>query len=189
MRSPEIADRHGGPVAVPRWIGDDGDLIEAPQPLEPVDPAEAVREASLWLAHQISSAAEVTATPGPRLGPTSDQAPRRTGSREEVMAPLLLRPSFALARARRGDMFARPFGRVRVLPQSMASDGSWFSWTAIVRTRLVRRKATLRIGPSPSGNVTVLQLVPQKPRRHRTRSFVAAGIPALEGIASQLRNQ
>ena len=58
----------------------------------------------------------------------------------------------------------------------------WLSWSVRIR----RRAATLRIGASPSGNLTVVELVPKARRIFFTGSFVRFGVPAVEEMCKRL---
>jgi hypothetical protein len=185
VRSAPLSDDSERPVAVACWIGDDGEPVAPPQPTE-TDAAEALSDIGHWLAHRIDVARDVKAAPGPRLGPEVDQT-RRTGSAEEVVAPVLIRPQVAVTAVRRGEVADDHVGGMRIQHDSIQTNGTSCTWQATLRTGLFReRKATLRISPSPSGNVTVLQLVPRSPRRIRTRSFVEAGVPAIQELSEQL---
>jgi hypothetical protein len=185
VRSPPVSNKTETPVAVACWIGDDGEPIRPPQPSES-DATEALSDIGHWLAHQIDVAREVTAASGPRLGPDVDQT-IRTGSSEEVVAPALIRPHVAMTALRRGEVFDDQVSGMRIQRDSLETNGASCTWRATLRTGLFReRKATLRVGPSPSGNMTVLQLVPRSPRRFRTRSFVEAGVPAIQELSEQL---
>lgn len=183
MRSARVERKTDRPIAVACWIDEDGNPLEPP---EPIEPSQALGDLSHWLAHQVESAGEIHATAGPRLGPPPERT-RRTGSSEEVIAPMHLRPQAAVKAVRRGGAFDRPLRHMRLHRDSFATNGVSLTWLTTLRTGLFRRRAaTLRIGPSPSGNLTVLQLVPQKPRRYRTGAFVQAGLPAVDEICDRL---
>lgn len=187
VRSAPVSKKSEGPVAVACWIGDDGEPIQPPEPRDSADVAETLADIGSWLAHQIDAAREVKATSGPRLGDGGART-TRTGSREEVVAPVMIRPQIVMTALRQGQVFEDDAGGIHILHDSIETNGMSCTWMATLRTgRFRERKATLRIGPSPSGNVTVLQLVPQSPRRIRTRSFVEAGVPAIKELCEQLR--
>jgi hypothetical protein len=182
----------GGPersVSLAQWIDDDGEPIEPLGTPEPVNPTEALRDVGEWLSHQIERARETEAAPGPRFGQAADQA-QRTGSSEDVVVAVPLRWSAAAAQARRGEVFDPPLRHLRIEIGSLEIHGDSCSWQATVRTGLYRKRtATLRIDPSPSGILTILQLVPASVCRFRTQSFVRAGVPALREFSERLSLQ
>lgn len=174
----------GAPVT--QWIDDDGEPIEPLGEPEPVDPAEVIRKVSQWCSHQVESAREVEAIPGPRLAQTTVQ-PQRITSSEDVFAAIVLSPAVASARARRGAVFNPPLRGLSVEIDSLETNGPSCSWRATVRTRLNRKRtATLRIDPSPSGVLTMLRLVPTSVPRFRTRSFITTGVPAIRELSERL---
>ena len=186
MTSTGTASRSEGPASFAYWIGDDGEPIGPLGVPEPVNPVESLREVGEWCSHQIGKAREVEAAPGPRFGQAAGQA-QRTGSTEDVVEALWLRPAIATAAARRGEVFNPPLERLTIEADSLEMSGGSCSWQVTVQTgRFRTREATLRIDPSPSGVFTVLQLVPAHPRRVRTRSFVAAGVPAISQLSNRL---
>ncbi|MEM8704898.1 MAG: hypothetical protein AAGE98_00460, partial [Actinomycetota bacterium] len=50
-----------------------------------------------------------------------------------------------------------------------------------------RREAVLAVHASPSQNITMLELVPRRPRRLRTTTFVRLGVGAIAELATRLR--
>lgn len=186
MRSARAAAGPERPVPLAYWIDDDGEPLAPPEPL---DPAEALRDVGEWFSHQIERARQTEAAPGARFGQAADQA-QRTGSSEDVVVALPVRSSAAAAAARRGAVFDPPLRRLRIEIGSLEIHGGSCSWQATVRTGLYRKRtATLRIDPSPSGILTILQLVPESACRFRTHSFVRAGVPALRELSERLSLQ
>lgn len=174
------------PVAIAMWV----DEHDEPLPVAPVggdpDPSEALAQLGHWVADRLDAAGDLKAAPGPRLGPGQERT-SRSGSTEEVCAPLLVRPHIAMRALLEADVFGQGLRTIDVDGSSLDSNGVSCSWLASVRTGLFRsRDATLRIGPSPSGNITVLQLMPQHTRRFYTRSFVRAGITAVDEVGGRL---
>ena len=62
------------------------------------------------------------------------------------------------------------------------------SWKASVHTGRFRRRrpAELTVHPSPSSNLTVLELIPDRPRRFRTKRFVHTGVEAVDLLGRRL---
>ena len=180
------------PLLVAQWIDDNGDPI---LPLSEIDSfgslevpstAESLRELSEWCSNQVDKAREVEAAPGPRFGHAGGQ-PQRTGSREDVVTAIWLNPAVAAIACKHGEIFDPPLSRLHIDASSLRSQGRSCSWQATVRTGRYRtRSAVLRIDPSPSGVFTILQLVPERGRLIRSRSFIAAGVPAIDQLSNRL---
>ncbi len=167
-------------VAIASWVDEHGEV------LDPVESVESYVDIGHWLTHQIATAREGTATPGRRLGSTPEP-PSRSGTKEEVVAPVALRPCAAINALTDGQLFEPPLDNLTIAPETLESRGFSCSWRATVRTSTFRtRRATLRIGPSPSGNLTVLQLVPLRARRFRTSAFVEVGVSVIESLGQRL---
>jgi hypothetical protein len=60
------------------------------------------------------------------------------------------------------------------------------SWQAALRAPLLWRKVSLRIYASPSLNVTVMTIVPDKARKISSRWFVHMGLKAARQLAQQI---
>lgn len=127
-----------------------------------------------------------TATPGPRAGGTSDRVTRQ-GCDEEVVTPVLVPPALAARMVIERDFFRHPTVGLTVDPKSLERDRFGLRWRARLRTgHLSRRAANLRLYPSPSHNLTVLELIPVARRFLRTGSFVRRGVPAMSELAARL---
>lgn len=127
-----------------------------------------------------------TAAPGPRVGGTADRVGRQ-GCDEEVVTPVLMPPDSAALTMVAADFFRLPAAGLTVDPASLEVDRGGLRWRARLRTGpLGRRRANLRLYPSPSRNLTVLELIPQSRRPFRTRSFVRWGVPAVGELAARL---
>lgn len=163
--------------------GPDGEPVELP---EPPTAGESLRVLGSRVGTRLEHVRDVHAATGQRLGPVTDR-PDRRGASEEVLVPLLLDPARAAEAVLDGSLFESPLGQLWVIPESMCSDHRGLSWEARVRTGLfTRRAATLRLYPSPSANVTVLELIPDRPRLVRTRAFVRVGVGAMRELALRL---
>ena len=61
------------------------------------------------------------------------------------------------------------------------------SWSATLHTgRVARRAATLRLRPSPSNRLTLIELVPTRAPYYRTDAFVRVGVPAVRELCMRL---
>ena len=125
---------------------------------------------------------------GPRMGPGPPAAASaREGTKSEIIWPVLLDPRRAWEFAGSGQLFAEPIPRLQVDQGPRPSRATYPVWTVSLRTGWVKRRAAqLQLSASPSFNVTVLELLPAAPRRTGTRSFLRAGLPAIEELARRL---
>jgi hypothetical protein len=141
-------------------------------------------EAAAKKAHQ---AGNLKARPGPRIGGSADRSDRE-GGREDVVMPVPMKPYEAGSALATADFFARPLPHLVVDPVSLEVDHRGYTWRAEVRCRRLApsRPATLRVYPSPSGNLTIVELVPTRPGRIPTSSFIRAGVEALTALGLRL---
>ena len=129
----------------------------------------------------------VKATPGHRLG-TDPTVVVRTGRGEEISQPVLLSADAVLDRLDDPDLLA-DLPALDVDVDSVARRGAAVQW----RTHLAvgrpsaPRPAMLQIRPTPAGNVSIIELVPERPRRFGTRTFVRVGVPAIAELGARLR--
>jgi hypothetical protein len=164
-------------------VGPDGRPIE-PEPPRPTE--EVLLETARTVVGHLQ---ERSATPGFRPGGHHDR-PTRLGDRGEVIQSLLIRPAATTRIVGRGDLFEPPLPRLRIDEAMVERSGSGFAWPATVRTGLFSRtRATLSIHPSPSTNLTVLELLPRRMRRWQSRSFVRAGVIAVDQLGDRLRQR
>lgn len=115
--------------------------------------------------------------------------PTRGGGREDVVAPVHVLPGPASRALHSGDLFDDPLPGVAVDVKSLEVGSTGSSWAATVTCGLLRRRtrpATLRAYPSPSANLTVLELVPTRSRLIHTRSFIRAGVPAIATLGLRI---
>ena len=123
-----------------------------------------------------------------RPGGTGDR-PTRGGGREDVVAPVHVLPGPASRALHSGDLFDDPLPGVTVDVRSLEVGANGSSWNATVTCGLLRRRArpaTLRAYPSPSANLTVLELVPRRSTLLHTRSFIRTGVPAIAALGSRI---
>ncbi len=171
---------------------DDGDSdIEVHQPPDPLEVGPALRGAGRWIGDQVGQGGGYQAARGPRLGPVVDSASRR-GSSEDVVTPVLVPPGLALAESVTETALASPVGPLTVdaspATAPRESELTPRSWPARLRTGVVgRRSAILRLRPSPSLNLTIIELVPTRAPWFRSKSFVRAGVPAIAELAARIR--
>lgn len=164
------------------FVLDDHGQLRAPAPAAP-DPPELRRAAHDAVRHL----QEVKATPGHRLG-SDPGTVIRLGLGEEIYQPVLIRAEDALARLEDGVLFTGLPG-FDVDLDSRQVRGWTATWDAQLDTGPPRgnRAAVLRVRPTPSRTVTVIELVPVRPRRFATRSFVRVGVQAIAELGGRLR--
>ncbi len=169
------------------WFpGLDGEPIDVPSPLST---EEVLRRANRPVAAALDQLKDLRATPGFRPGGSGDR-PERLGVLDEVMTPVLIRPSVTKTLAASGALFTPPVPRMTVDDRSLEVSQRGLAWQVTVRTGLLaRRQATLRIEASPSANLTVLELIPNKRRPLWRRAFVRAGIEVMIELSSRLRTR
>ncbi len=163
-----------------------GHARPAPDGVTPV--GDQLRKAVTVLHDGIDHARQFHAKAGPRMGlhPTT-VAISREGTKSEIIRPVLLDPWQAWEVARSGRLFAQPIPRLSVDQGPKPSLATYPVWTASLRTGWVKhRAAQLQVSASPSFNVTVLELVPARPRRTGNRSFLRVGLPVIEELARRL---
>lgn len=129
---------------------------------------------------------EFRAAPGVRPGVQLTTVVR-SGHREEICQPVLVPPNAAQHIFLTDVLFA-DHTRIDVDESSRRVEGDTVTWQAKVPVgRFIRaRRAELTVHPSPSSNLTVLELIPQRPRRFRTKRFVRAGVEAVDGLGRRL---
>ncbi len=164
------------------FVLDEHGRLRTPAPIES-DPAD-VRASAHDAVRQLQA---VRATPGHRLG-GEPMTVMRAGVGEEISQPVLVDADVALERLADGDLLAE-LPRLRVDLGSRRLRGSTATWTAHLDTGPPRgeRSAVLRLRPTPSRTVTIIELVPVRPRRFGTGSFVRLGVVAVAELADSLR--
>lgn len=110
----------------------------------------------------------------------------RLGNAEEILITLPSNPFPAMEIARSGGIFEPPVRQLRV-DSSSRHDGDFeVSWNGALRAPLRWRKVRIRLYASPSLNVTVMTIVPDKARKISSRSFVRVGLRAAREVASRV---
>jgi hypothetical protein len=130
----------------------------------------------------------VKATPGHRLG-NEFAAITRAGASEEVIHPVLIDADRAVARLCAGDALAS-LPDLWIDLDSRQVDGSSVTWDARLDTGAPRgeRAAFLRLRPTPARTVTIIELIPVRPRRFGLGSFVRRGVVAVSHLEAVLRS-
>jgi hypothetical protein len=167
-------------------LGADGEPV-----LDPPDrPAPTLRE-RLGLMPTVPPIAEIEQTrprltPAGRVGHGLDE-PRRSGFPEEILVTLHADPVAAARRALDGAVFERPPSRLQVDRGSLRARRNDLLWRCTLRTgRWRRRPAMIRLYGSPSSNVTVLTLSPDRPRRIAARGFLRVGLRTMTELRDRL---
>ncbi|MGI9643705.1 MAG: hypothetical protein ACR2O6_00165 [Ilumatobacteraceae bacterium] len=111
--------------------------------------------------------------------------PGRTGYRDEIVVTLRADPMQAVTEAVGGDLFDPPITRLEIDPGSLQSSRYELSWRATIRVGTRRRAARVRLYASPSLNVSVLSLLPARPRSIARTGFLRVGLR----VMNQLRDR
>lgn len=129
---------------------------------------------------------EFRAAPGVRPGVQLGTVVR-AGHREEICQPVFV-PPVAAHHIFLSDVLFADRSCLDVDVASRTISGDSVTWQATVRTGRFRRPraAELCVHPSPSSNLTVLELIPDRPRRFRTKQFVGAGVEAVDNLGRRL---
>ena len=160
-------------------IGPDGELV-------PLGPSEN-QPAKQGDLQELFYGPLYQAKPGVRPGGFADR-PERNGGREDVVAPVPVDPIHALRALSGGGIFSQPISEVMVDVSSLKIDPRGLSWVVSVDCGRLggRRQASLWAYSSPSSNLTVLELVPARPRLIFTNAFIDAGVRAVSTLSLRL---
>ncbi|WP_394936784.1 hypothetical protein [uncultured Ilumatobacter sp.] len=113
----------------------------------------------------------------------------RLGHAEEILITLPSNPFRSMDVARTGRPFVPPIRGLRVALDSRRDGDFEVSWNGALRAPVWWRNVSLRLYASPSLNVTVLTIVPDKARRISSRSFVRAGLSVAHELAGRIEAQ
>lgn len=113
----------------------------------------------------------------------------RLGHAEEILITLPSNPFKAMDVARTGRPLVPPIRGLRVALDSRRDGDFEVSWNGALRAPIRWRNVSLRLYASPSLNVTVLTIVPDKARRILSRSFVRVGLRVARELAGQIEGQ
>lgn len=122
-----------------------------------------------------------------RPGPSMLQSDRK-GAGDDIIHAVRADPVIAITAMLGGSPLDPPIPGLRVALSSKVTDHRGVTWAASVRPPCSprRRRARLRVYPSPSTNVTFIELIPDRPRRRRSRGFIRAGVRIGETLGNRL---
>ena len=89
---------------------------------------------------------------------------------------------------RSGDVFDPEVRHLSVDTASRRDGDFEVSWDAALRAPIRWRKVSLRLYASPSLNVTVLTIVPERARRISSRSVVRVGLRSARELGSRIED-
>jgi len=111
----------------------------------------------------------------------------RTGSCEEVLVTVAGDRLGRLGECDPNELFSRPLKRLDVDLSSLRRAQHELAWDVHVRTLPGRhRRASMRVYSSPSGNVTVLTLVPATTSKMFPTAFIRAGLRSMREVGTRL---
>lgn len=168
-------------------------VVDASGGLSPYDPAaDPANEEPLLDLKAISVDAvrqlrEIRATTGQRPGVLTAGA-ARDGHREEIFQPVFVPPLAARDIFLTDALFGAGNPRMDIDRSSRRDLGDTLTWRVKVHIGRWRRSrpALLYFHPSPSANLTVLELIPDRPRRFRTKHFIRVGVIAIDTLGLRL---
>jgi hypothetical protein len=188
--------RHAGvaeelPTIEVLWVDDAGALFDEMgarvEPLWAGEPRARVCEPDPGVDFGVGSnptASRVVIGATPRVGAVS-----RLHARDEVRAPVLADPRRIVAMAVSGGLRGWRTPWMRLDATSMELESKWgVAWRVRVGLFPGRfgRAAMLRIYPSPSMNLTIVQLLPQRRRRVPAPTFVHLGVRSVRRLVRAL---
>jgi hypothetical protein len=147
------------------WLVDDAVEVGGPIPRQ-VDPALLPRQ-------------------GTGTWPNGERAVR-LGNAEEILITLSANPFSAMNVARAGRVFDPEVRHLRVDTTTRRDGDFELSWNGALRAPIRWRKVSLRLYASPSLNVTVMTIVPERARKISSRSFVRVGLRSARELASRI---
>ena len=148
--------------------------VDVPQ-LEPIDEADI----------PVAVDPALISRQGTGTWPNGERAVR-LGNAEEILITLPSNPFAAMQAARAADVFNPPIRGLRVDLGSRQDGDFEVVWHAALRAPLFWRKVSLRIYASPSLNVTVMTIVPDKARKISSRWFVHMGLKGARDLAQRI---
>jgi hypothetical protein len=126
----------------------------------------------------------------PRQGTPNGERAVRLGHAEEILITLAAKPFEAMDLARLGGVFDPPFRGLRVDLDTRRDGDFEVSWNAALHIAPLRwRAASLRLYASPSLNVTVITIVPNKARKVASRLFVRFGLRSARQFGAAIERQ
>ncbi|MEM7285941.1 MAG: hypothetical protein AAF480_06280 [Actinomycetota bacterium] len=168
-------------------VDDDGHLHgeEEDQLPTALDIIRMVRDAALEI-HNQAKADRAMATAN-RPGPSMQQSDRK-GAGDDVIHAVRADPEIAITAMLDATPLSPPIRGLQVTIASRVADHRGVTWKASVRPPFSprRRRARLRVYPSPSTNITFIELIPDRPRRRRSAGFIRAGNRITEILGNRL---
>ncbi len=113
----------------------------------------------------------------------------RLGNAEEILITLPANPFASMDVARNRRVVAKPIRGLRVQTDSRRDGDFEVSWKAALRAPVRWRPVSLRLYASPSLNVTVMTIVPDKARKISSRSFVRVGLRAARELGRHIEKE
>lgn len=132
---------------------------------------------------------DLQARPGHRPGQRLPVTGARRGGDTDIVRPLLVRPSTAVAAAVSGRWLDQPIAGFDVGHDATdaAERDRYLIWRgALSGDHVTRIPVALHLLAAPSMVVTVLELVPQRRLRWQRKGFVDDGIEVLDRLAGRL---
>ncbi len=122
-----------------------------------------------------------------RPGPSLLQSDRK-GAGDDVIHAVLADPVVAITAMLDGQALAPPLAGLGVDLKSRVADHRGVTWDASVRPAFAvrRRPVRLRVYPSPSTNITFIELIPDRPRSTGRSGFVRRGTTIVETLGNRL---
>lgn len=122
-----------------------------------------------------------------RPGPSMQQSDRK-GAGDDVIHAVRADPELAITAMLEGFPLEPAIRGLRVTVESMVADHRGVTWKASVRPAFSprRRRVRLRVYPSPSTNITFIELIPDRPRRRRSAGFIRSGARISEVLGNRL---
>ena len=122
-----------------------------------------------------------------RPGPSMLQSDRK-GAGDDIIHAVRADPVVSITGMLGGGPLDPPIRGLQVALATKVTDHRGVTWTASVRPSFSprRRRARLRVSPSPSTNVTFIELIPDRPRRRRSAGFIRAGVRITEALGNRL---
>ncbi len=181
------SDLDAAPEVVMFFLGPRGEFLDHDPNAVPRRTLADVRRA--WHA-ALESEARHDASGRNRLGPRPVQGtgrPAKSGFRDEIVVTARASPERAVGVAVGAGLFSPPVDRLRVDESSITSRRYELCWEARVALRPWRhRRVRVRLYASPSLNVTVLALSPQKSRAVARRRFLRVGNRVMNDVRDRL---
>lgn len=112
---------------------------------------------------------------------------RRRGDSVEIVQTCHVRPAATESLVDAGGLDALRLSRLRLGADHERRGRADYVWRARLRTGVVGgRLAVLHIRSTPSANLTVLELIPERPRWFGTRRFVTSGVRCIDELAKRI---